>query len=181
VLEAVQERWVVHAAILLVTAIAAFTDLRKGEIPNWLTWPLIVLAPIAHGFVSGGSDLLDSVIGLLICALAPLILFYWGGGMAGGDVKAFAAIGAIGGVYLGIEVEFLSLVGASIYALGQLAWNGKLVSGLGNAAFVGLNPVLPRKWRRSIPVELMHRIRLGPAIFLGSAIAIADKYPELWA
>ena len=173
------EESILHGAVLVIAGIAAFTDVRRGEIPNWLTLPILALAPIGHGLAAGFSGLLDSLIGLLVCALVPLILYYREG-MAGGDVKAFAAIGAVGGVYLGLEAQFLSLVAAAIYALGQLAWNGRLASGLGNTVFVGLNPVLPRRWRRTIPVELMHRIRLGAAILLGTAIAVIDKYPELW-
>lgn len=174
------EEWILHAAVLLIAGIAAFTDVRKGEIPNWLTLPILLLAPIAHGLASGVSGLLDSVIGLLVCAIVPLILFYRGG-MAAGDVKVFAAIGAVAGVYLGLEAQLLSMMAAAIYALGYLAWNGKLFASLGNSVFVGLNPVLPRRWRRTIPVELMHRIRLGAAIFLGSALVIVDKHPELWS
>src|SRR5678815_4298059 len=87
----------VHAAILLIAAIAAYTDARRGEIPNWMSYPLIFGAPIAHGLFFGFSALLDSVIGLLVCAIVPLFLYYRGEGMAGGDVKVFAAIGAVGG------------------------------------------------------------------------------------
>jgi prepilin peptidase CpaA len=171
---------VVHAAILLIAAIAAFTDARRGEIPNWLTYPLIVLAPIAHGLVSGFSALLHSVIGLLVCALVPLFLFFRGEGMAAGDVKAFTAIGAVGGVYLGLEAQLLSMIGAAFYAVGHLAWNGRLLRGLSNSVFVAVNPVLPNRWRRPLPPELMHKIRLGPAILLGAMITVVDKYPELW-
>ncbi|HEY8428461.1 MAG TPA: hypothetical protein VIL20_08815, partial [Sandaracinaceae bacterium] len=113
-----------------------------------------------------------------------LIIFYREG-MAGGDVKLFAAIGALaggldGGVELGLSAQFLSLVAASIYAVGQLAWNGRLLASLGNALFIGLNPVLPRRWRRTIPRELMHRIRLGAAILLGTVIALAGQHREMW-
>ena len=38
---------IIHGAVLLIAGIAAFTDVRRGEIPNWLTLPIVVLAPIA--------------------------------------------------------------------------------------------------------------------------------------
>jgi len=171
---------VIHAVILGIVAVAAFTDVRKGEIPNWLTLPPLVVAPIAYGMVDGVRGVLASVVGLLVCSLVPLLVFYRGG-MAGGDVKLFAAVGAVAGIYLGLEAQFLSLICASIYAVGQLAWNGRLVSSLGNSMFLGLNPVLPRKWRRTISPALMHRIRLGAAILLGAIIAIAGHHRELWA
>jgi prepilin peptidase CpaA len=166
--------------VLVLAAVAAFTDARKGEIPNWLTMPAIVIAPVALGFVDGGGALLYSVIGLLLCGIAPLFLYYLDGGMAGGDVKLFLAIGAVGGVTYGLEIQFLSVIAASIYALGQLAWNGKLLFALRNTFFVGFGRVLPRRWRRAIPHELMHRIRLGPAILLGAIIATLGHHPEIW-
>jgi prepilin peptidase CpaA len=170
---------VFHAVVLAITVVAACTDVWKGEIPNWLTLPVIVAAPIVHGVMSGGAGLLDSLIGLLVCSIVPLIIFYRQG-MAGGDVKLFAAIGAAGGIYVGLEVQLLSLVAASIYAIGQLAWNGKLLRSLTSSLFLGLNPILPRRFRRTIPTELMHRIRLGAAILLGAIIVLANKHPSVW-
>lgn len=171
--------WTFHGIVLILACIAAFTDVRRGEIPNWLTLPALVIAPIAHGMLDGGSGLLASLVGMLVCSIVPLIIFYREG-MAGGDVKLFAALGAVAGVELGLSAQFLSLIAASIYAVGQLAWNGRLLASLGNSLFLGLNPVLPRRWRRTIPRELMHRIRLGAAILLGSAIALAGQHRELW-
>ena len=159
---------VIHGAILTLAAVAAFTDVRWGLIPNWLTLPPLVLAPFTHGVIVGTRGLLSSVLGLLVCSLVPLLVFYRGG-MAGGDVKLFAALGAVSGLYLGLELQFLALVCAAIYAIGHLAWNGRLLNSLGNSLFLGLNPILPRKWRRTLSPELMHRIRLGAAILLGSA------------
>ena len=170
---------ILHATVLLLAGVAAVTDVRKGTIPNWLTFPALAAAPIVHGWADGFGGLLRSLIGMLVCSLVPLLVFYRGG-MAGGDVKLFAAIGAVGGLYLGLEAQFLSLVVASIYALGQLTWNGRLVTTLGNSLFLGLNPVLPRKWRRTIAPELMHRIRLGAAILCGTAIAVAGHHREIW-
>lgn len=170
---------IIHVAVIALVGVAAFTDVRAGVIPNWLTLPPLVLAPIAHGLVDGVRGVLASVLGMLVCALVPMLVFYRGG-MHGGDVKLFAAVGAIGGLYLGLEAQFLSLVAASIYALGQLAWNGKLLGSLTSSLFLGLNPVLPKRMRRTIAPELMHRIRLGAAILLGAAIAVAEKHRELW-
>lgn len=175
---------VFHGIVVILALVAAFTDVRRGEIPNWLTLPVLVAAPLAHGLVDGGRGLLASLVGMLVCSIVPLIIFYLQG-MAGGDVKLFAAIGAVAGglregIELGLSAELLSLIVAAIYAIGQLAWNGRLLASLGNSLFLGLNPVLPRRWRRTIPRELMHRIRLGAAILLGSLIAVAGQHRELW-
>lgn len=166
-----------HAVALLLAAIGAFTDWRRGEIPNWLTLPPLLLAPVAHGLVDGFMGLTGSLAGMLLCSLVPLLVF-WKNGMAGGDVKLFAAIGAVGGVYVGLEAEFMAVVVASLYALGGLIWSGGLGRALGRSVFIALNPVLPRRLRRPIPEELLTRIRLGAAIFVGTAIAVAGHHRD---
>ncbi|MBZ0117797.1 MAG: A24 family peptidase [Sandaracinaceae bacterium] len=171
------EPWL-HLVALALTAVGAVTDWRKGEIPNWVTLPAIVVAPLVYGLVGGVSAALFSLVGLLVCSVVPLLLF-WRNGMAGGDVKLFAALGAVGGVYLGLEAQFLSVVIASVYALGNLVWSGRILGALGSTLFVGLNPVLPRRWRRPISNDLLHSIRLGAAILLGTTIALAGHHPEL--
>jgi Flp pilus assembly protein protease CpaA len=40
-------------ATVVVSAIAAFTDLRGGVIPNWLTLPPLVVAPAVSSRLSG--------------------------------------------------------------------------------------------------------------------------------
>ena len=170
---------IVQGVLLGIVLIAAFTDVRGGVIPNWLTLPPLVIAPLTYGLVDGVNGLFTSVIGLIVCSVVPLLVFYRGG-MAGGDVKLFAAIGAIGGYSVGLQIEFLSLIAASIYSLGHLTWNGGVLRSLGNSMFLALNPILPKRHRRTIAPELMHRIRLGAAILLGSSIALVEKHRELW-
>ncbi len=178
-----QEVLVVHGCALVMTAVAAVTDFRTGHIPNWLTLPPIAAAPIVFGFIHGREGFVDSALGMVLAGVAPFILFRLKA-MAGGDVKLFAAIGAVtGGVApgftMGIEVELLSVIVAAVYALGLLAWNGKLLRTVGNSFFVLANPVLPDKWRRKISPELMNKIRLGVPIFIGTALAIASHHPML--
>ena len=55
---------ILHGAVVFVTGIAAWTDLRTGQIPNWLTLPAIAIALIAHFVTGGAAGALYSVIGL---------------------------------------------------------------------------------------------------------------------
>lgn len=170
---------IVHGVIVAMVAVAAFTDVRKGTIGNWLTLPMLVIAPVVYGVVDGAGGLANSLLGMFACAVVPLMIFYRDG-MHGGDVKLFAAIGAVGDIYVGLGVEFVSLVVAAVYALGLLVWNGKLGTSLVNTFFVALNPVLPRRYRRPIAKELMHHIRLGAAILLGTLVVLAQDYQRMW-
>jgi prepilin peptidase CpaA len=168
-----------HGLTLVVTGIGAVTDYRTGHIPNWLTLPVIGLAPVAHLALGGGRALIASLLGLFVCGLVPYLLFRKGA-MQGGDVKMFAAIGALVGLKLGIEAELLSFIVAAVLSLAALAWRGKLWRTLAGSFFLAANPVLPKSWRREVEPEAMSRFRLGISIFGGTCIALALRHPYLW-
>src|SRR5688572_14968915 len=104
-----------------MSAIAAVADYRTGRIPNWLTLGGILLGVVGHvayGWIvvnraTGLSNGAFAVAGLLFCSLAPGLL-YWKGGMGGGDLKLFAAIGALLHPLLGIEAQMYSFLIAAI-------------------------------------------------------------------
>jgi len=180
--------WLPGVCVLLsiaVAAVAAWTDFRTGHIPNWLTFPVIPLGVVLNGlatlhgprgFIEGA---LASLGGVLVCSLAPGLMFYKqlvgregaepvGGG---GDVKLFAALGALLGYYHGIEAEFFAFCAAGIFGMASLAWHGRLLRAMGYTLFIAVNPVLPRKWRRDITPELLTKIRMGGAILAGTCVA----------
>jgi prepilin peptidase CpaA len=168
--------WFLPAAVI-VAAVAAWTDSRSGRIPNWLTFGALGSAPVAHvidAFVRGGAlrdALLEgcySVLGGFVCALIPLLL-YTKDAIGGGDVKLFAAIGALCQTRLGVEAEIYGFFAAAFVAPVRLAYDGKLFRTMNNAFFLTMNPFLPKARRRQIVVETMSWFRMGPAILLGAA------------
>jgi prepilin peptidase CpaA len=166
---------VVFGAALLMAATGALTDYRTGHIPNWLTLPPLVIGPVVYGAVFGLEAVFAVLVGILVCSIVPLIMFRLGG-MAGGDVKLFAAIAAIVGPDVGLEGEFLAFVVAGIYSLGRLTWDGKLFRTLGNTLALGVNPVLPKRLRRTVTPELRETLRLGGAIFAGLLISVLGHF-----
>lgn len=77
--------------------IAFYLDVRYHRIPNWLTMSGIIIGLIYYGIDGGFSGILFSLLGILAGG-GILLIFYLFKGVAAGDVKLFAAIGAISGV-----------------------------------------------------------------------------------
>ncbi|MEX2461366.1 MAG: A24 family peptidase [Paenibacillaceae bacterium] len=95
----------------LLTSVAFFTDIRHCKIPNWLTMSGLCLGLIYHGLKAGLEGLLFSVFGMIF-GLVLLFILYVFGAIGAGDVKLFAAYGAIAG----IQFVTHSLVYAVLYA-----------------------------------------------------------------
>jgi prepilin peptidase CpaA len=165
-------------ACIVLTAVAAVFDARTGHIPNWITLPPLVLAPLVW-LAYGGlwrtdrgltSNFIGSLVSMFLCALVPLLLFRMKA-IGAGDVKLFAAIGALVLMDTGIQALFYSFCAGALFALARLAWEGKLLRTLANTLFLAVNPMLPKKYRRPIARELMTKMRFAVAIFVGTLVA----------
>lgn len=161
---------------------AALCDWRRGEIPNWLTFPPIVVAPLAYGLAFGIEFALHSVAAAFLSALVPYLLFRRGA-MGGGDVKLFSALGAITGfdLLVGIEIELSALLVAMLVACGTLAWHGVLLRTLSNALTQALNPLLPVRWRQQPCVALSAPVRMGGAILAATVVFTAPYIAAAWS
>jgi prepilin peptidase CpaA len=92
---------------LLVTAgAAALEDLAERRIPNPLLGAALTSALLLQA--SGGS--LATLAGGMLAGLLALLPFYWLGGMAAGDVKLLAVLGAFGGPALALSTAAVGLV-----------------------------------------------------------------------
>ncbi len=159
-----------------ITAWAAWTDWRTGHIPNWLTFSGFTAAVVGHfivgtlagGFGGGVEQAGFALAGALGCAIVPAFMF-WKGGMGGGDVKLFAAIGAALHPLAGLEAETYAFVAAALLAPAKLAWEGNLLRTLANTIALVANPFRKKSGRKPIPDAMRAWFRLGPAIFLGTA------------
>lgn len=116
-----------------------------------------------------------SVGGLLLCGLIPLLL-YSRGGIGGGDVKLFAAIGALCMTMFGVEAEMYGFFVAALIAPARLAYEGKLLSTIKNAAILMVNPFLPATKKFQVQQEMMTWFRMGPAIFLGVLVMTITEW-----
>ena len=164
-------------AAVLVTGVAAVYDLKTGHIPNWLTFGALAVAPFGHLGVAiaggqSGSALTNaglSIAGAGVCALVPFLLWRVEG-IGGGDVKLFAALGALLRPMVGIEAEMYAFVAGMLYAPARLAYEGKLMRTLGNSLTLMFNPLRAKDKRKKVPREMMTKMRLGPSIFVGTLV-----------
>lgn len=97
---------------------AALTDVRAGIIPNCLTLPPILLAPTAYAAFGGIRSFGFSLLAACVCGFVPYILFR-ARAMGGGDVKLFAALGALHGQDLasGLRIQLLAFATAMLGVL----------------------------------------------------------------
>lgn len=128
---------------LVVAIIAAAIDVRQHRIPNWLTYPGIVMGIVLRWSFFGWRGLGSAVAGCLLAG-GVVFLFYLMRAMGAGDVKLLAALGSLigpsdalvvlaataisGGVLALFYVIFRRRVGATLRNVGSVltfhSWNG---------------------------------------------------------
>jgi prepilin peptidase CpaA len=169
-----------QSVALLASAVAAFTDTRSGRIPNWLTMPLAGAALGAQAITRGAWGITESLAGLLLCGGVPWIVFRTSGGRAigGGDVKLFAALGALLGPMAGLEIELGALALLLVVALVRLAFAGHLLK-----VFASTLRLITAPWSKrsasDAPLALTE-MRLGPAIAVAVAASVASQQLGAW-
>lgn len=164
-----------------IAALAAYTDVRRGVIPNTLTCGGLLAGTVGHllygwhlaGWRAGLAALAVSAAGALLCALVPAMLFLRGC-LGGGDVKLFAALGACCQPLVGIEVQLYSFILAAAFAPARLAYEGRLFRVIGQTCVALLTRVWPWSVRRELPADARYWIRLGPAVLGGMLISLLE-------
>lgn len=164
----------------VVTALAAWTDFRTGQIPNWLTGGAAALGlcfRVLPWLFAGDLSqalfaLFIALAGGVLCGLVPALLF-WKGGIGGGDVKLFAALGVICSPELGLLAETYAFIVALVLAPAWLLYRGTLWKTLKQALSLLINPFRRSQRRQQLAAEDLAWFRLGPAIFLGTLLAVS--------
>lgn len=105
------------ALLGLTLVVALVTDLRERRIPDWLTYPAMLLALGLRAALEGVGDLetglLSGVAGLAAAGGWFALFAAFGRGMGWGDVKLAAVVGACLGIPLaGVALVCISLAGA---------------------------------------------------------------------
>ncbi len=178
-----------HIVAIIVAAVATVIDWRTGLIPNWLTFPTILIPPLVHLSAYGLQDgttrgFLPSLAGILICGAPSILLFNTvhktsSGGvdnaMGGGDVKLFAGFGALLGPILAIVCVAYIVILAALMGVAIAVRRGGLKKLLTNVFVILTNPFRPASRKVEVYADHMLMVRLGPAILPGALLAIAHQ------
>src|SRR5450759_709626 len=122
--------------IALALAItAAVFDVLQHRIPNWLTYPGIVLGVVLRGVLFGWKGLGSAGEGLLLTG-GIMFLFYAVRAMGAGDVKLMAAIGSLVGPGQAIVVLLATAICGGVMAIVISVYRGRLGATLRNLGSV---------------------------------------------
>ena len=110
-------------ALAAMLALSAYFDIRYRRIPNWITFPGMLVGLVLNLAMGGVSGGLDGLAGLAL-GMAALLPFYAFGVMGAGDVKLMGAVGA----FLGFKGCFYAFLLAGV------------IGGLHAVILLALNP-----------------------------------------
>jgi prepilin peptidase CpaA len=166
----------VFMKLLLLVPLAVlviYFDVRYRRIPNVLAIAALVAGLTINISYGGWRGALSSLGGFAV-AFIPMFLMHVFGAMGAGDVKLFAAIGAVVGLPL-VPMTFVVVVlMGGVLAVYSMIRSGTVFSTLHGVVriFVGILPgwEMPRF---SLPADRRHTIPYGVAIMIGSVIAVA--------
>jgi len=167
--------------IILVLLLSAHYDMRRGKIPNLLTYPAICIALLFHILDSGLNGFITGLSGTAL-GIGLFIIPYAIGAAGAGDAKLMGAVGAaLGpkGVFGAAIVIFLL---GGLYALGLLLYKERAygLALLSRWKTTSLALVRTGQWAPAPAVtekgKGAPRLRYGVVIALGTCAYMAINY-----
>lgn len=158
---------IIRIALLAALCVgASITDLWKGKIYNWMTFP-VMLAGLIIGFLQGGTNgLIFSALGLA-AGLGLFILGFIWGGIGAGDIKMLMALGTLTGPIFLLYSLVYTIAAALIFSLILYAMTGRLKYLFKNVKLFFQRAYLTRgKDLDQVKMEKSIEIRFG--IFIGA-------------
>lgn len=164
---------IVCGSLLLPLALLiTYTDVRYRRIPN-----LYVLVTLVSGLVTnaafGGLHGLLSSLGGVALAFALMLGLHIFGAMGAGDVKLFAAIGAVVGFNMVLPAFLVVMLTGFVLALITMVRAGAVRQTLVRVLvfFAGLFPGWPLP-RYAAPADRRYTVPYGAAITFGSLASL---------
>jgi prepilin peptidase CpaA len=164
-----------HYIVAMVCLVCAVTDVRSGKIYNAVTYPAIVFG-IVHNALSADRGIIISSLAGFLAGFLPFGIAAARGLIGGGDVKLFAAIGAMAGFFFLLDCLFNCFIIAGIYILLLFVWQKIRKSDpAGSAAAFGLRNSSSAADEADTQVTFRKRqIRLGVFVFIGVCLSLVS-------
>jgi prepilin peptidase CpaA len=160
------------AALLFIPLAAAivYMDVRYRRIPNELVL-LTFLGGLALNTVFGGSHGLLVSLGGFALAFGLMFVLHAFGTMGAGDVKLFAAIGAINGISLVLPTLMVVALTGGVFAICKMVYAHRTMTTLLRVSqfFYGLLPG-QRVPRFEVPADRSYTLPYALPICFGSLI-----------
>jgi prepilin peptidase CpaA len=166
--------------MLALVGLAAATDLASRRIPNKLLVAGLLAAGVLHLCnVAPASALLSGLLGAAT-GLFVFLPLYCARGMAAGDVKLLAVVGAFATPLEVLQIALYSVCLGGLIALIAVIARGRLRPLLANLACL-LRPLLMRiagmpAVAEPLPAASVGNIPYGVAIALGTALVVAQHH-----
>lgn len=166
--------------LLLLVVLAAVNDLATRRIPNRLLLAGTVGAMALHLFSAAPLSALLSGVAGLATGLLVFLPLYCLRGMAAGDVKLMAAVGAFSAPMEVLHIAVLSVCAGGLMALLVVISKGRLRAALANVRSL-LRPLLMRlagfpAAPEPLPGPSVGSIPYGLAIASGTLLVMAQRH-----
>jgi prepilin peptidase CpaA len=164
----------VNIGLLIPLAIIiGYYDVRYRRIPNAFVLSALA-AGLAMNAIFGGLPGVAASLGGCGLAFVLMFILHIFGAMGAGDVKLFAAIGAVTGAQLVFPTFLVVILTGGLLAIVSIIRAGTVMTTLHRVLqiFVGMLP----GWQMpkfAVPADRTHTIPYGVAITMGSIISIA--------
>jgi prepilin peptidase CpaA len=106
----------IHGLFIIFIVFAFISDVRNSKLPNKLTMCGTIVGVLFHTWTQGWNGLLFSLLGACTGFLVLLVLYLLGA-LGAGDVKLFAAIGAMMGVIFVVQTLIYAILCAGLIGL----------------------------------------------------------------
>lgn len=165
----------ITSSILLtpLAALITYYDVRYRRIPNLVVLAALICGMTANTAVDGWRGLLSSLAGCLL-GFGLMLIPHIFGALGAGDVKLFAAVGAVIGAPLVLRTFLIVLITGGVAAVLSALRAGMFIETARRVLFIfgSLLIGLPAP-RYPIPVDRKQTIPYGVAITFGSLISMA--------
>ncbi len=163
---------IVTALLFLPLAVGIiYMDVKYRRIPNKLVLVTLLVGLAINSYFGAWHGILSSLLGLVI-AFGLMFLFHLFGTMGAGDVKLFAAIGALVGSSIDLQKFLIVAITGGVLAILKMVYARRATTTMVGVAqfFIGLLPgqTIPKL---QVPGDHQHTLPYAVPICLGSVLS----------